>query len=34
MRFQSPEPVAKAIEEFNGFELEGRNLTVKLDQFA
>ena len=34
VRLGSEEEVARAIEEFNGYELEGRNLTVKVDQFA
>lgn len=34
VRFRSKEDVGKAIEEFNGYELEGRNLTVKVDQFG
>lgn len=34
VRFKSEADVQRAIEEFNGHELEGRNITVKLDQFA
>jgi RNA recognition motif-containing protein len=34
VRFKNESDVQRAIEEFNGLELEGRNITVKVDQFA
>jgi hypothetical protein len=34
VRFKNESDVQRAIDEFNGFELEGRNITVKVDQFA
>jgi RNA recognition motif-containing protein len=34
VKFTSAELAQKAIEDFNGWELEGRSLTVKMDQFA
>jgi RNA recognition motif-containing protein len=34
VRFLTEEDVQRAIQEFTGHELEGRNLTVKLDQYA
>lgn len=32
--FSTPEEAAGAIEQFNGTDLEGRTLSVKLDQYA
>jgi RNA recognition motif. (a.k.a. RRM, RBD, or RNP domain) len=34
IRFLTQPDVQRAVQEFNGYELEGRNLTVKLDQYA
>jgi RNA recognition motif-containing protein len=34
VRFKNEPDVQRAIDEFNGIELEGRNITVKVDQFA
>ena len=34
VRFMSEADVQRAIQEFSGYELEGRNLTVKVDQYA
>lgn len=34
VRFRSESDVQRAIQEFNGYELDGRNLTVKIDQYA
>ena len=34
IKFKSEADVQRAIADFNGYELEGRNLTVKVDQYA
>jgi RNA recognition motif-containing protein len=34
IKFHSAEQAQKAIEDFNGWELESRSLTVKMDQYA
>lgn len=34
VRFESNDAAQKAIEDFNGYELEGRTLTVRLDRYA
>lgn len=34
IKLSSAELAQKAVEEFNGTELEGRSLTVKIDQYA
>lgn len=34
VKFEDEATAQQAIEQFNGSELEGRTLTVKLDQFA
>ncbi len=34
VRFEATEAAQKAIEDFNGYELEGRTLTVRLDRYA
>ena len=34
VRFETNEAAQKAMEDFNGYELEGRTLTVRLDRYA
>ena len=34
VRYETPEEATAAIEQFNGYELEGRTLSVRLDKYA
>jgi RNA recognition motif-containing protein len=34
VRYETPEEAEAAIEQFNGSELEGRTLSVRLDKWA
>jgi RNA recognition motif-containing protein len=34
VRYSTPEEAAAAIEQFNGTDLEGRTLSVRLDKYA